>query len=135
LVSTGIITFHVVTSNASIPVEGATVIVRRQETPQELLGVRVTDLSGQTEPLEVPTRSPALSQTPENTIRPWTGCDVLVEQPEYERVRLYGVQVFPGITTVQTVQLVPLQVYDPTYDQEETRTFTPQPLWEEQPYD
>ena len=109
MASTGSITFRVYTSNAQIPVEGATVIVRQQDEPGKLLGIRVTDESGQTEPL---------------------GCIVYVEHPEYEKVLLYGVQIFAGVSTVQNVQLIPLQEFDPDLDQEQRFDITPQPIWE-----
>ena len=135
MASTGTVIFHVYTSDASIPVEGATVVVRRQEGPGDLLGLRVTDQSGQTPPLSIPTQDASLGQTPGNLIQPWTGLTVYVEQPEYERVTLDGIQVFPGITTVQNVQLIPLREFDPNFDQDQEFNFTPQPIWEETAYD
>ena len=135
MASTGTITFNVFTSDARIPVEGATVIVRRQEAPNNLLGIRVTDASGQTDPLTVATQDASLGQTPESAVKPWTGCIVYVDHPEYERVLLYGVQIFPGITTVQNVQLLPMQEFDPELDQEQQLDFTPQPIWEDNSYD
>lgn len=135
MASTGTITFNVFTSNARIPVEGATVIIRRQEPPNELLGVRITDRSGQTAPLEIEARDITLGQQPENVVKPWIGLTVHIEHPEYERVLLYGVQIFPGITTVQNVQLIPLRELDPNLDQEQRLDFSPQPLWEGQSYD
>lgn len=130
MASTGSITFRVYTSNAQIPVEGAAVIVRQQDEPGRLLGIRITDESGQTEPLIIPAKDASLSQTPENLVQPWVGCIVYVEHPEYEKVLLYGVQIFAGVNTVQNVQLIPLQEYDPELDQEQRFDFTPQPVWE-----
>lgn len=130
MASIGTIIFRVYTSNAQIPVEGATVVVRQQDDPGNLLGIRVTDESGQTEPLSIATPDTALGQTQENLIQPWTGAVVYIEHPQYERVLLDGVQIFPGIRTVQDVQLLPLQELDPNLDQEQRFDFTPQPIWE-----
>lgn len=127
---TGRLIFRVYTSDADIPVEGATVLIRQQEPPGRLLGVRVTNSSGETDPVELKTPSPSLSQTPENTVQPWTGLSVMVEHPEYERVTLQGLQVFPGIETIQTVRLLPLRRFDPQKDGQEDFTFPPQPIWE-----
>lgn len=131
MASTGSITFRVYTSSAQIPVEGATVIVRQQDDPGKLLGIRVTDESGQTNPLIIPAKDAALGQSPENLIQPWVGCIVYVEHPEYEKVLLYGVQIFPGIHTVQNIQLIPLQELDPDLNQEQRFDITPQPIWED----
>ena len=124
---TGRLIFRVYTSDADIPVEGATVLIRQQEPPGRLLGVRVTNSSGETDPVELKTPGRSLSQTPEHTVQPWTGLSVMVEHPEYERVTLQGLQVFPGIETIQTVRL---RRFDPQKDGQEDFTFPPQPIWE-----
>lgn len=60
---TGRLIFRVYTSDADIPVEGATVLIRQQEPPGRLLGVRVTNSSGETDPVELKTPGRSLSQT------------------------------------------------------------------------
>ena len=130
MASTGTIQFRIFTSNASIPVEGATVIVRQQDPPYELLGILTTDESGQTRPLTIAARDVALGQTPESLVEPWVGLTVQVEHPEFEQVQLNGVQLFPGILTVQNVQLLPLQEFDTEQNHEQQFDFTPQPIWE-----
>lgn len=127
---TGSLTFRVYTSDADLPVEGATALIRQQDSPGRLLGIRVTGSSGETDPLVVETPGASLSQSPENTIQPWTGLSVIVEHPEYERVTLQGLQVFPGIETVQTIRLIPLRRFDPDKSGQEDFHFTPQPIWE-----
>ncbi len=128
--NTGSLIFRVYTSDADLPVEGATVLIRQQQSPGRLLGIRVTGSSGETDPLVVETPGVSLSQSPENTIQPWTGLSVIVEHPDYERVTLQGLQMFPGIETVQTIRLLPLRRFDPSGSGQEDFTFTPQSLWE-----
>lgn len=135
MASTGTIIFNVFTSDARIPIEGATVLLRRQENPKELLGIRITNESGQTDPIMVMTKDVSFSQVPESAVKPWVGCTAIVEHPGYERVILDGIQIFPGIVTTQSVQMLPLRELDPEMDGEENLNFTPQPIWEEQPYD
>lgn len=131
MASTGSIIVNVYTSNARIPVEGSTVLFRKQSSPYSLLGLRVTDSSGKTEPLTIATGDKSLSQNPNPSAQPWTGIIVAVEHPEYERVILDGVQIFPGITTTQGVSLLPMQSLDANIDQEQDFNFTPQPISEE----
>ena len=135
MASTGTIIFNVFTSDARIPIEGATVLLRRQEAPRELLGIRITNESGKTDPIVVMTRDVSLGQVPESTVKPWIGCTAIIEHPGYERVIINGIQIFPGIVTMQSVQLLPLQELDADMNGEENLNITPQPLWEEQPYD
>ena len=126
----GRLIFRVFTSDAQLPVEGATVLVRGQQSPGRLLGIRVTNSSGETDPVVVETPGAYLSQSPEQSIQPWTGLNVIVEHPDFERVTLQGLQVFPGVETVQTIRLIPLRRFDPQGDAQEDFAFTPQPLWE-----
>ena len=128
--SSGRLIFRVYTSDADLPVEGATVLIRRQQSPGQLLGVRITGSSGETDPLVVDTPGAWLSQSPEHTIQPWTGLSVIVEHPDFERVTLQGLQVFPGVETVQTIRLLPLLQLDPYGAGQEELSFTPQSLWE-----
>lgn len=125
----GSISFSVYTSSAMVPVEGATVIVRSAETPHKLLGLRITDSSGQTEKIPIVTPDRELSQAPESTTQPWTTLSALVEHPDYELEILEGIQVFPGISTEQPVQLVPRNEFETTEDNTQFFNFTPQPVW------
>ena len=129
LASTGTIEFRVFTSNANLPVEDAVVIVRKQEAPGELLGILVTDESGRTRPLAIDAPDAALGQTPEGDVKPWLGLQVLIEHPGYEEVSLNGVQLFPGILTVQNVQLLPNQYMDAEEDDLQEYDTTPQPIY------
>lgn len=130
MASTGSIQFRVYTSNANIPIEGATIVIEQQDPPGELLGVLVTDESGQTPPLVLPAKDVSLGQAPENEIEPWVGLRVIIDHPEFERVVLNGVQLFPGILTIQNVQMLPNRQLDPESDGQQEYDFTPQPIWE-----
>ena len=130
MASTGTIQFRVFTSDANIPVEGATVIVRKQDPPYELLGILVTDESGQTSVLTLDAKDASLGQTSGSAIKPWVGLTIYIEHPEYEEVILDGVQLFPGVLTIQTVQLLPNQRVDLEEDDLQEFDFSPQPVWE-----
>lgn len=130
LAATGSIQFRIFTSNANLPIEGATVVIRQQEPPGDLLGILVTDRSGQTTPLSLPAPDVSLGQSPENRLQPWSGLTVSIDHPEYERVILRGIQLFPGILTVQNVQLLPSRQPDTEQGSQQEYSFTPQPIWE-----
>ena len=130
MAQTGTIQFRVFTSNANIPIPGATVIVRGQYSPYTLYGVLVTDESGQTPVLTIPAPDESLGQTSGSEIKPWLGLRVYVEHPGYEAVTFDGVQLFPRVLSIQAVQLVPNQKVDPEEDDLQEFDFTPQPIWE-----
>ena len=126
----GTLQFRVYASNAFLPIEGATVAVRTENTPPKLLALRITDKSGTTDPVKINTPNRSDSQTPGNLTQPWTNVSVLVEHPRFERVTLTGVQVFPGVTTIQNIQMIPVLEFDTEYSGQQQFQFTPQPVWE-----
>ena len=129
MASTGTIEFRVFTSSANLPVEGATVIVRKQEPPSDLLGILVTDESGRTRPLEIDAPDISLGQTPDDQVTPWIPLRVLIEHPGYEEVSLSGVQLFPNTLTVQNVQMIPDQYLELGENDLVEFNTTPQPIW------
>jgi len=128
--TSGSIQFRVFTSNANIPIQGATVIVRAQNPPYTLFGIQITDTSGQTEVLKIPTGDTPLGQTPVPGEQPWINLIAYIEHPEYEEAAFRGLQLFPGIMTIQNVQLIPNQYYDPTEDDLQEFNTSPQPVFD-----
>lgn len=126
----GTLIFRVFTSIANLPVEGAAVLVRLQDAPGTLLGIRVTNSSGETDPIVISAPKAALSQSPESGVQPWTGLQAIIEHPDYERAVLTGLQIIPGIETIQTIRMVPLQRFDADNAGQIGLNFTPQPIWE-----
>lgn len=111
--SQGTLQFHVYASNAWIPIENATVVVSTEGRNPEILGVRTTNESGQAGPITIAAPSKSFSQQPNPSQRPYTPVRVIVEHPEFERVTLDGIQVFPDIAGILSVQMVPLLEFDP----------------------
>ena len=131
MATTGSIVFRIYTSAAQIPVERAVVILSSPESGS-LLGVRVTNSSGKTEPIAIETAPAALGTTPETTKKPWQECSARIEHPEFERTTINGIQIFPDVLTLQDVSLLPLTEFNSEKDGEIVYNFTPQPVWEEE---
>lgn len=113
ILSQGTLQFRVYASNAWIPIEDATVVVSTEGRNPEILGVRTTNESGQAGPITISTPASALSQEPNPSQRPYTSVKVIAEHPDFERVTLEGIQVFPGIASELSIQMVPLLEFDP----------------------
>ena len=124
----GTIQFRVFTSDANIPLPGVTVILRQQDSPYQLLGILVTDESGQTPVTAIETCDASLGQSPGSSEQPWVSLRAYVEHPAYEEASFSGIQLFPGILTVQNVQLLPNQFLDHREDDLQEYITTPQPL-------
>lgn len=105
---TGFLKVQTVTSRAEIPVAGATVTVStvRPGRGRELLSVQRTDESGMTDMISIPTPDLDNSLTPDQP-QGWTDVQVAASQPNYDGIVIRDVQIFPGVTTLQELILVP----------------------------
>ena len=106
---TGFLTAQVYTPRGAIPIEGASIsIFTDLPEGKQLLGNRSTDLSGKTTPipLEAPERS--LSQHPSQTI-PFASYILQADHPLYYTVLIKDIQVFDGSTSVQNIEMIPLE--------------------------
>ncbi len=111
--ATGILSVRVYTSQAQIPLEGATVVVAAPgaEGKWKLLSIQNTNSSGMIRPVTID--APALGESTSPGGLPGDGapfaqCDVWAEQPGYAMLQISGVQIFPGVETMQDMELIPL---------------------------
>ena len=111
--ATGTLSVRVFTSQAQIPLEGATVVVAAPgaESKWKLLSLQNTDSSGKIRTIAID--APALGESTSPGGLPGPGapfalCSVWAEQPGYAMLQVENVQVFPGVETVQNMELIPL---------------------------
>ena len=126
---TGSLTVRAFTSNAQLPVSGATVIISSPEEDgrRKVLSIQTTDGSGVTTPVVLETPDKALSEGPGQAV-PFSDYSLVVEHPEYYLATFEQLQVFPGVETVQNVPLVPLPQPSNGQDSTDPVVITPQPL-------
>ena len=128
----GTLRVRVFTSNAQIPVEGATVVITGvgKNGQQNLISVQITDRSGLIRPVAIQTPDSGESTSPEGMDGglPFTMVSVWVEHPGFAMLQMDGVQVFPKIETMQDVELVPLGEGESSLQQREVREFPSQNL-------
>jgi len=125
----GFVKTHVYTSVANLPLQGVTIVLSRrlQDGRREILAARKTDSSGNTEPIQVATPNTAVSQTPGNTI-PFSYIDITADLPLFEQVLVQDVQVFPGVITLQEIQMLPLDTLYTRESDTQQVEITPQDL-------
>lgn len=99
----GYLIVTVLETNTERPISGASVIVRGDDFEDTF----ITDINGKTE--TIPLRAPAriYSLTPQTEVRPYSVYQVEVTSPGYETSIINGVQIFPGVTSLQNVYLSP----------------------------
>ena len=106
--ASGSVQVQAVTSQAQIPVEGATVTISTvgADGARTLLSLQRTDESGLTRSVSIDTPPAENSLSPDQA-RGWTSLRIAVSHPNYNSVIVNTVQVFPGVTTLQEMTLVP----------------------------
>lgn len=115
-------------SRAVLPLTDSTVVIETENGGLiSLLAVRQTDESGLTPYITVETPASENSQTPDQA-RGWTNVTVIVSHPDYRRVVIRNVQIFPGIVSQQAVEMVPLEQFPETADQTQQFDIPPQDL-------
>ena len=104
----GTLRFRTYTARNALPVPNARVVVfkvigGKPHTFYEL----VTDQSGQTEEVPLPTPSSQLSQTPDSGVQPYSLYDADITAVGYAPVYVRNLPIFEGILSVQRTALVP----------------------------
>lgn len=97
---------QVFTSAAKIPVENAQVYIATADDSR-LLAVEQTDEIGRTVPIVLEVPDDDLTLEPNNG-KGWMDVNVYVAKDGFFNVLIRGVQLFGGVESVQSVQLLPL---------------------------
>ncbi|MBQ9979020.1 MAG: hypothetical protein IJP20_04440 [Clostridia bacterium] len=109
----GYIIVKVSTASGAIPIEGATVIVQGKDNEnKDILISLLTDRSGLTEKIALPTVSRTLSEAPSPTNKPYTTYNLDVFKEGYYPQHYTGVPVFEDIVAVQNASIVPISAFD-----------------------
>lgn len=132
MASIGKLSVRVYVTQAEIPIEGATVVVtcRSKAGKYDLLSVQATNSSGMIRPVEVVTPDLYESTSPSENgaMGACVQCSVWAEHPGYAMLQVNGVQIFPGVETVQEMELVPLAEGQDSLQRRDHRVITPQDL-------
>ncbi len=124
----GYLTLRTYASDAQLPVEGAAISVTQQEPGgSRLIAQRITDESGRIPLIPIPAPAKSESLAPGN-VQPWTSVDITADHPDYDRVLLENVQIFPDIITQQNIELLPRSELPEAYNLTEVVDVTAQPL-------
>ena len=126
---TGSLVVRTFTSQAQLPVSGATVIItsREEDGRHKVYSIQSTDESGGTQPFVLEAPDVDLSMSPGQAI-PFSNYSLVVEHPGYFLATFEQLQIFPGIETVQNIPLVPLPQPSGGSESAEPVVVTPQPL-------
>ena len=113
------------TSRARLPVEDAAVSV--VDDQGRLLGLRTTDISGQTTPIRLEVPDLSQSQSPGNG-KPFVTVSLYARAEGYEQLLVRGIQVFADTTTTQDLRFIPLAELPGSWNRLEVFDTPPQNL-------
>ena len=107
--NSGILMTRVYTGRGQFPVVNAAVsiVLHGADGQQHLVNIQTSDPNGNTKPtvLETPARQESLSP---GQATPFTLCDIWAECPGYQLLLIQNVQIFPGVTSIQDLPMIPL---------------------------
>lgn len=94
-----------VTDEENVPIREATVTISSEDQPDNTIEQVDTDVSGQTEMLELDTPPLEYSLNEQVNARPYSEYTVEISAPGYETERVTGVEILPGVLSLQNVVL------------------------------
>ena len=115
--STGYIRVRAYQSRAELPLKDVAVAITA--TDGTAISLQLTDRSGLTAPVAVPVPDAQAGQTPDTGEIPFTPVNIYARLKGYEQIENENVQVFPGIVTIQNLELIPLSEMPGAYDKRE----------------
>ena len=94
-----------------LPIADAAVTIYYTDNPDSPIQTLTTDISGQTPVIELPAPPIEYSLEP-GSPRPYSEYNIQVSAPGYETVVISGSEILPDVTSIQPVELPPLEVSD-----------------------
>lgn len=130
MASLGTIVVQIYTSDAKIPLQGASIALTRRmaDGTRELIAFRLSNYDGMTEPISIETPPFADSQQSGAQSQPFTSIDIAAELPNYGRVEVQDAQIFADTQTLQPMRLIPMPSLPNSYTRTQIVTVTPQTL-------
>ena len=124
--ATGYIQVHAYTSYAQLPLEDVAITVTSADGTA--IAMRLTDRSGLIAPIPIPVPDKSESLSPNPGERPFAVVNLYAHLNGYERVDAENLQVFADTTTLQPLELIPLQELPDSWNQTEIFNTPPQNL-------
>lgn len=108
----GLVIVNVSYAGRVYPIEDALVtVLQKNEDTLEIISVSTTDESGKSAPVVISTPDRSLSLSPNQDEVPYTKVTIDVEKEGFYKAQFIDAPVFPGVVSVQNVNLIPLPQY------------------------
>ena len=113
--ATGYIQVHAYESYARLPLKDVAITVTAEDGTA--VAMRLTNRSGQIDPIEIPVPDLAESQSPDPPERPYAVVNLYAHLQGYEQVEAENLQVFANTVTDQDLMMIPLSELPNRWDQ------------------
>ena len=113
--ATGYIQVHAYESYARLPLKDVAITVTAEDGTA--VAMRLTNRSGQIDPIEIPVPDLAESQSPDPPERPYAVVNLYAHLWGYEQVEAENLQVFANTVTDQDLMMIPLSELPNRWDQ------------------
>ena len=107
--SEGGLRIQVTSTLGMIPIADATVTISYADNLDSPIQTLTTDISGQTPVIELPAPPIEYSLEP-GSPRPYSEYTIQISAPSYETVVISGSEILPDVTSIQPVEMPPLEV-------------------------
>ena len=115
LSATGYIQVHAYTSYAQIPLKD--VAINITDASGSAIALRLTNRSGSFDlPVEIETPDINNGQTPNTGNIPFATVNLYARLKDYEAIEIESLQIFPGTTTVQNLEMIPLAEFPQSFN-------------------
>lgn len=113
--ATGYIQVHAYESYARLPLKDVAIAITAEDGTA--IAMRLTDRSGQINPIEIPVPDLQDSQSPNPPERPYAIVNLYAHLRGYEQVEAENLQVFADTVTDQDLMMIPLSELPNRWDQ------------------
>lgn len=123
----GYIQVHAYTSNAQIPLKDVAISIT--DMGGTAIAMRLTNRSGLLDdPIAIEVPDLSSGQSPNTGIIPYTVVNLRARAENYEGIVAEKVQVFPDVTTLQNLEMIPLSEFPDEWNKIEVFDTPPQNL-------
>ena len=123
----GYIQVHAYTSYAQIPLKDVAISVT--DVSGAAIALRLTNRSGFLDsPIEIDVPDISSGQTPDTGVIPYAVVNLYGRIANYEAIEIENLQIFPGVTTLQNLEFIPLSELPDNWNKLEIFNTPPQNL-------
>ena len=123
----GYINVHAYTSYAQIPLKDVAISIT--DVSGAAIALRLTNRNGELdEPIEIETPDAVTGQSPNTGIIPFAIVNLYARIQNYEAIEIENLQIFPGVITMQNLEMIPLSELPQSWNKLEAFPTPPQNL-------